>query len=192
MDLSIPPLGDHERRVVEMMHGFGQRVPTHPIIPESKTLVLRARLKLEETLEFLSAAGLRLVMAIPWNQIKPDEDGKCPGVLEINLDDPFGNCDTRLAIEPRGGVAPDMEKMIDALGDDSVVNTGTFVALGVRMTPILEAIDANNLMKVSNGHIDSHGKFIKAPNHPAVNLSHLLRLQGYTPAAAPHPIVPSI
>lgn len=160
------PMTDHERRIASMMTGFGQECPDKPTIPDTKTLTLRALLKLEETLEFLDAAGLQIVFDLPDRHYVADHPSSlvmCGG----------------MKVTARPDAAPDMEGMIDALADDSVVNVGTFLALGVRMTPILEEVDANNLMKVANAKVNDAGKFIKAPNHPPVNLKLALKLQGW-------------
>ena len=56
----------------------------------------------------------------------------------------------------------DVVKVADGCGDLSVVTIGTLSACGIADEPILETIDANNLMKFAPGHrIDEFGKLIK-------------------------------
>ena len=98
-----------------------------------------------------------------------------------------GDADNVEFVPAADGRQPDMQKMIDACSDDSVVNTGTFIALGVRMDPMLELTDANNLMKIANGHIDAGGKFIKSPTHPVPNYRVALELQGWVEPVEPPP-----
>ena len=178
-----PPLLDHERRVKEMMIGFGQLDPLltegqstdHPWIPDLKTRILRVRLLLEEVFELAKASGVAVCVSSGFIQ---------EAHLAINQEGPgyqrsgpvLAFADLRFAEDPDH--KPDLVEIVDGLADISVVNTGAFVSYGVRMGPILEAVDANNLMKVANGHLDGHGKFIKPQNHPKVNLTHALRLQG--------------
>jgi predicted HAD superfamily Cof-like phosphohydrolase len=169
-----PPLTPHERRVKAMMLGFGQRCPASPTVGPPEDRISRARLKLEETLEYLDKAALSLrVKSLGYD------------IVTINLDKPF-DAPEGFVVEVHPDKKPDLVGMMDALGDDSVVNTGSFVAHGVRMTPILEAIDENNLMKIANGKLDDHGKFQKAKDHPVVNLEFALALQGYDPEQDPY------
>ena len=58
--LVILPLLDHARRVREMMVGFGQTAPDAPTMPDLSTRVRRARLLLQECLEYVVASGLAL------------------------------------------------------------------------------------------------------------------------------------
>jgi predicted HAD superfamily Cof-like phosphohydrolase len=166
----FPEMTPHERRVTEFMIGARQEVRPSAGIPDDATLLLRSRLKLEEDFEFCRGAGVKVGVR--------QADGSVDYVDAVTF---FRS----LAFVRDPDQKPDMEEMIDALADSSVVNTGSFAALGVRMDPILEAVDANNLMKIANGKLDDHGKLIKAPNHPKVNLKLALKLQGYTDPEAP-------
>ena len=164
MKIEKPPLMPHERRVKEMMIGFGQDTPETPEIPDDKTLELRVRLMFEEVLEFAEAAGVIIEADLP----EP--------CAPLSFDQDGGN----VTIKRDPNKAPDMTEMVDALADGSVVGVaGTAIALGVRMEPMLELTDANNLMKIANGKVDEHGKFRKHPDHPKPNYSHALALQGW-------------
>jgi predicted HAD superfamily Cof-like phosphohydrolase len=157
----------HERRVMAMMIGFGQNVPDGPTVASEKDRITRARLILEEALEYVAAAGLKVVV------------DNCDDNIAIDLDNPFGKGPGTLTISADGEATPDLTKIVDSLSDISVVNTGGFVTHGVRMTPMLELTDQNNLMKIANGKLDEHGKFQKHPSHPVPNYTFELRLQGY-------------
>lgn len=151
----IPELLPHERRVREMMTLFGQAVPSSPEVPPLDVRVLRARLLLEEVLEYIEAAGLAL-----WSH----HDGSMqPFTMETAVITSSGS--------------PDLVAMTDALADITVVTTGAFAAQGTRMAPILECVDANNIAKYARGRKDEHGKFIKAENHPKPDIATMLRLQ---------------
>lgn len=176
LQVIMPPMNPHERRVAEMMAGFGQAVPSRPRMLSLKDRLLRSRLKLEETLEFPDAAAVDLV-------VKPGKTLN-PGDRVIYGE---GEADNVVFVPATDGRLPDMQKMIDACSDDSVVNTGTFVAMGVRMDPMLELTDANNLMKIANGHLDAGGKFIKSPTHPVPNYRVALELQGWAEPVEPPP-----
>jgi len=154
----------HESNVRSMMQGYGQATPDAPCIPDAKTLILRARLKLEETLEFFDAAGLRLDFVIDG---LTSERVKCDGLEQF-----------RIEADPEHH--PDLALMVDACADDSVVNTGTFVALGVKMQPALDAVDENNLLKIATGKKNPvTGKFEKAKDHPLTDFAKVLAEQGY-------------
>lgn len=151
------PTTDHERRVISMMEAFGQNCPAYPTIADAAVRRLRVMLLLEEVIEYADAAGIDLLL--------PAGDK-----LHIKRVTPVCS-ETR---------TPDLAGMVDALGDISVVNTGAFVAHGVRMAPVLEMIDANNLLKYSTGKRNPDtGKFEKAPNHPVPDINLILVQQGY-------------
>lgn len=158
----LNPATDHERRVISMMEAFGQNCPAYPTVADYATRRLRVMLLLEEVLEYAYESAVDLVF-LP----TADKDRQ---VLDIKC----------IKAEPVGDRQPNLPGMVDALGDISVVNVGAFVAHGVRMTPVLEMIDANNLLKYSTGSTDPvSGKFIKAPNHPVPDIRLVLTQQGW-------------
>lgn len=135
----------HEERVIKMMRGFGQNTPDSPVMPSPADRSRCFRLLLEEVLEYGAAAGFEAVTH--------SGDGQT-----LHIDD--------LAIMPTEW-EPALDQMVDACADISVVNTGAFAAMGVRMKAILELVDANNLLKIETGSLNPEsGKFIKHPDHP--------------------------
>lgn len=171
----MPEWTPHERRVREMMIGFGQGTPDTPTIPDDKTLVARIRQLLEEVFELANAAGV---------------------AIEADLPEPcarlhFGQDGGNVIVRRDHEIIPHLELMVDALSDISVVGTGTSVAIGVRLGPMIELTDHNNLMKIANGKLDEHGKFRKSPTHPAPNYKHALAMQGWD-AEANRPPFPAM
>lgn len=124
-------------------------------MPSSATLELRCRLLLEEVFEFIDAAGF--------------------SVLTFD-DKPF---DVKTAaFEPY--TSPDMYAMVDAIADIDVVNTGTAIALGVSMDPVLDEVDNNNLLKIATGRRNElTGKFEKHVDHPLPDIEGVLQAQGW-------------
>ena len=152
-------LSAHEVRVREMMVAFRQRVPSQPEIPDLEMRKLRVRLLVEEVLETAEAYGIEVGLNIGVNYFPIDMDN--------------------LAFVA-SGEEPDLVKIIDGHGDISVVNVGGAAACGVELEGILEQIDANNLAKVTNGHVcPDTGKFIKPEGHPAPPIAEVLEMQGY-------------
>lgn len=165
-----PELTPHERRVKEMMIGFGQDTPHNPtaLAHDAKTRKARVRFLLEEVLELAEAEGVTVALAMDDGTYMPFDHGDAR--------------DGRIRYDENGD-EPDLEKIVDALTDISVVNTGAFIAHGVRVAPMLEITDSNNLLKIANGKLNPEtGKFEKAPNHPVPNYAFALRVQGYMAA----------
>lgn len=153
----------HEERVITMMRGFGQNTPDTPSIPTTADRIRCFKLLLEEVLEYGAAAGLSAVthngagqtLMIDDLSISPTEDDPC------------------------------IVEMVDACADISVVNTCAFAAMGVRMKPVLETVDENNLLKIATGALDPvSGKFKKHPDHPAPDFSAVLLAQGFSTGGA--------
>lgn len=128
------------------MQAYGQETPDAPTIPDAAILQTRIRFLLEEVLEAAAECGIFVATFGP--------DTLAPQTINDHL-----------RVDP--GKKIRFDKLLKELADVDVVLRGFFVALGVRMTPILEAVDANNLMKTSTGHLDATGKFVKSPNHPS-------------------------
>jgi predicted HAD superfamily Cof-like phosphohydrolase len=149
-------LSPHEARVIEMMRGFGQRTPAAPTMPTAQERERCFRLLLEEVLEYGAAAGLSAVTHSGDGQTLVIED-----LAIIGTDD-----------------EPSLVDMVDACADISVVNTCAFAAMGVRMTPVLEVVDENNLTKIATGTLDPvTGKFRKHPEHVAPDLASVVAAQ---------------
>lgn len=146
----------HEERVIKMMRGFGQNTPDKPTLPSTAERIRCFKLLLEEVLEYGAAAGLEAVTHMGAGQT-------------LMIDD--------LAIIPADEESCIVE-MVDACADISVVNTCAFAAMGVRMRPVLEVVDENNLLKIETGSLDPvSGKFKKHPDHPAPNFAAVLAAQ---------------
>lgn len=171
----IFPMTDHERRVRCMMEGFGQTTPERPTLATQATRESRVALLLEEVLEFAEDAAVTVCVrhGDDWVYLHPQRARISDAVVP----------DGAWALMETEGAVPNLAGMIDALGDISVVNTGSFVAFGVRMTPILECIDANNMLKIATGRLNTEtGKFEKHPNHPKPAIAYELQMQAYDPS----------
>lgn len=169
------PLTDHERRVRTMMQSFRQATPDSPTMPEAALRAARVALLLEEVVEFADESAI-VIQVLVGNDAVLLQPRRVPvGHVAADTD----GCWTLVEDESR---EPCLVGMADALADISVVNTGAFVACGIRMTPLLECVDANNLLKVATGRLNEEtGKFEKHPNHPKPNFAYELKLQGYQP-----------
>lgn len=153
----------HEERVIKMMRGFGQHTPDKPSMPSTADRTRCFKLLLEEVLEYGAAAGL--------SAFTHSGDGQM-----LMIDD--------LAVVPTDD-EPSLVYMVDACADISVVNTCAFAAMGVRMQPVLEAVDENNLLKIETGSLDPiSGKFKKHPEHPAPNFAAVLVAQEFSTGGA--------
>lgn len=118
---------------------YGQEVLAYPGVPDRATLLLRARLILEEALEFVEEAGMTVHLAI-------DDKGK----LEV-IDE---------------GGEPDLVGMADACGDILVVTYGALNSIGIQSGPLYEEITRSNNSKVfpdGTVHKNDYGKVIKPP-----------------------------
>lgn len=157
----------HYLRIAEMMEGFGQATPQVPTIPDPKTRELRVRLIVEEALEYAAASGVEV---------------RLRGSLDADATLSFAELEFKATGEP------DLLEMADGLADLSVVTIGSLVACGIADKPLLEEVDANNLLKVATGHKDPvTGKFIKSPHHPPPGIREVLLRQGFKDDAANSP-----
>lgn len=148
----------HEARVIAMMRGFGQRTPDSPTLPNAQERERCFRLLLEEVLEYGVAAGLAAVTH--------SGDGQTLVIEDIAI---FGTDED-----------PCLVDMVDACADISVVNTCAFAAMGVRMQPVLEVVDENNLIKIATGALDPiTGKFQKHAAHPRPDFVSVLVAQDF-------------
>ena len=127
-----------------------QAIGTTPAIRDRE---LRARIVLEEALEFVWACGFRI-------------DGIALGCVPDLID---------------GGehVKPNLPEAVDALADIKYVVEGSGVAFGVDLDPIFEEVDRNNCRKIANGHFREDGKFIKPADHQPPDIVELLKRQGW-------------
>jgi predicted HAD superfamily Cof-like phosphohydrolase len=167
------PYTDHERRVRQMMRAFNQNTPDTPRLPSETIRAARVRMLLEEVLEFADASAINVSVVIGKDQSRFIYSKYVPFAESGDADEGSFT----LTNDPLK--EPDLVEMADALGDISVVNTGAFAACGIAMTPILEAIDSNNLLKVAKGKLDAGGKFIKSPDHQPPDIAFVLRSLGW-------------
>lgn len=151
----------HQYRVEEFLVGIGHKIPDRPVTADRAVLMTWARLLLEETLEWIEAAGLEVAI----------------NAAEIHNGDHLALED--LSIRPSKH-EPDLVAMADASSDVSVVNTGAMSLNGMADLPLLDEVDANNLCKLATGRLcPETGKFLKAANHVKPDFAEVLRQQGW-------------
>ncbi len=144
----------HQRRIEDFMRQGGQAIPDKPMLPDGGVLELRARLVLEEALEFVSACGCRAWI----NNITMS------GTVQVVF---------------TGGA--DLVKITDGAGDLSVVSIGSLSACGISDMGVLKEIDENNLLKVADGVARDSGGKIQKPTQGwrRPELGKVLLAQGY-------------
>ena len=70
-------------------------------------------------------------------------------------------------LDTAADLEPSLALMMDACADIDVVTRGSAIACGVKLDPILQIVDENNLLKIATGHKNPDtGKFEKASDHP--------------------------
>jgi predicted HAD superfamily Cof-like phosphohydrolase len=142
---------EHQQRVEEFMRKAGQDVPPVPFVPGEETLILRAKLIMEEALETINAMGV-----FPYGL-----DGD-----EIQMS----------SIEFHADEEPNLIEVIDGCCDISVVTTGTLSAFGIPDAPFLKLIDESNLAKFAEGsYRREDGKWMKPPGWQAPDIEGLLK-----------------
>lgn len=114
----------HQERVEKLMTGANQHVPDRPTVPDQKTLILRAKLILEETVETIHAMGLGVLVG-------DDEAWLYKNAKIVNMPDQN----------------PDLEEIADGCADVIVVTTGTLSACGIADDSVQCEVDFNNLKK---------------------------------------------
>lgn len=123
-----------QKRVLEFHLAFGQPAPSRfTPLRDPKILELRARLILEEALEFCAAAGVRVYTS-------PDHCFRIRSIEDVEL---VQNA-TLMSDDP--GVFD--AAMADALGDIKYVADGAAVCMGLDLEPIELAIHRANMMKL--------------------------------------------
>jgi len=126
------------------MQAFRQPLPNFPAVPTAKALMRQSKLVLSEGIEAVRAAAVTI-------RVKP-------GVEYINtLND--------LILE-HSGEEVSLAALLKEYADCSVVATGSIIACGVPVEPILTIVDTNNLARSASGHHDEDGKFHKSPDAP--------------------------
>lgn len=158
-------LNDHPNRVAEFMLQAGQPTPEKPVICDEKTRLLRAKLILEEAFELIEKGlGINVKIA-PFGVPGPK------GPVAIRFEGLSLEC-----------VRPvDMVELADGIADVMVVNTGTALAFGIDLVPVVAMVDRSNLQKFGPGGYrrESDGKWIKPPDWQAPDILAELSRQGF-------------
>lgn len=157
-------------QAVELFHvGMGVDVPTKPVVPSNERLLARAKLLMEEAMEFVEAAGVKVTVPIKKDMLFFTIIGK----QVISFDD--------LSFSKQEPA--DLVGMADGLADTMVICAGGLAICGIADLPLLREVDDNNLLKLDTGYFDAErGKFIKAKNHPKPDIAKVLRAQGWIDA----------
>lgn len=152
----------HQARVEAFLRGIRRPIPDVPTVAGRELLATMGRTLLEETLEWLQAAGLNV-------RISLGDDNHTRNLVYK---------DFTVTIDATR--EPGLVEMAKEAADVSVVTIGNLISCGIRDEEILRAVDENNLLKVATGSYDlASGKFVKAPNHPKTDLKPVLREQGW-------------
>ena len=174
--------------IAELMRQYKQEVKSAPEMPEAGTRLLRARLVLEEALEFVRACGCTVSL----------EGGEA--VLE------------RIAVVTDPGGVPDLVEYVDGCVDQLVVTYGALNAAGVLAQPAWDEVQRSNMSKawphcsecdavleldgegelahpagaahgegwtaVHRIHKREDGKVVKSPTYSPANLRRVIEEQG--------------
>ena len=147
---------DHIDAVKKFKLGAGQSAPDTKTEPTDAEKITCVRLLIEEALEMAEALGV---------SVRQNYDGG----TEVNrADDFYYICDNET----------NFVEVLDAAVDIMWVGvTGPLALCGMsdKLVPALAAVDANNLLKLANGHkCPTTGKFIKPKDHPKVDLESIV------------------
>ncbi len=160
-----------------------------PELPDAATRLLRARLVLEEALEFLRACGCTVAT--------PGSNSEGPAIID----------DIRVVLDPNG--TPDFVEYVDGCIDQLVVTYGALNAAGVKAQSAWDEVQRSNMSKawphcsvcdavlvrgageelahpedagahggnwhtILKVHKREDGKFIKAPTYSPANLKRVI------------------
>lgn len=157
-DLFASEQSAHQARVEAFLRGIRRPIPAVPEVPSRELLATMGRTLLEETFEWLEAAGLVVSSEGPNSSLTFEH-------LEVYVDP---------------DKEPDLVQMAKEASDVSVVNAGNMISCGIKDEAVLRAVDENNLLKIATGrYCEKTGKFLKPPNHPKTDVKPLLRKQGW-------------
>jgi len=152
-----------------------QELPDEPTLPDAKVRKLRAALIFEEAMETISALGVDIVMHVDTNMYVGGDSKRRYFLLNQAHPDGHG---TVVSHEYQASAPGNLQLIADGCADVSVVTVGTLSACGIADTPVLEAVDQNNLDKSGPGHTwRKDGKLIKPPGHPEPALKEALEQQ---------------
>ena len=143
---------DLQEEVKSFMRKAGQNVPNRVTIPTKEERLLSCRLLLEETLEYIEAAGFYAKThgkPIDMNEIKFVEDHDV-----------------------------DFVEMLDAVADIMFVAQGRAVETGLDLKPILQEVCDSNSSKFLDGFKDeATGKWKKGPSFREPDLKSIIEKQ---------------
>jgi predicted HAD superfamily Cof-like phosphohydrolase len=178
--------------IVTLMKQFEQEVKEAPELPDEPTRLLRARLVLEEALEFVRACGCTVALS--------GSDGQKTAVID----------EISVVVDP--DVKPDFTEYVDGCIDQLVVTYGALNAAGVKARSAWDEVQRSNMSKawphcsvcdavlvrgsgeelvhpedggahggawrmVLKVHKREDGKFIKAPTYSPANLKRVIEEQ---------------
>lgn len=145
-----------ESVVKEFHEVFNHPIADKPTVGTAEMRILRAKLLLEEVLEFIEASGLLWIH-------NPDSP-----VLDIDI-----------ISEPTS--EPDIVEMADALGDIRYVTDGANLVFGFPQNAILNEIHASNMSKLGEDGKPIYredGKVMKGPKYFKPNIAKILGIDG--------------
>ena len=147
---------DHHNLVASFMRLSNQKIAAFPSIPDEATLILRAKLHLEETLELIKGLGVTVSLDV-------SEGGA------ITKDSKLTFAVTHDA---------DLDEIADGVCDTRVVGTGTALACGMVIGDTMQReVDLNNLYKFrvgADGYRREDGKWVKPSDHPSPRIDKLI------------------
>jgi predicted HAD superfamily Cof-like phosphohydrolase len=116
--------------IVTLMKQFHQQVKETPELPDAETCLLRARLVIEEALEFVKSCGCTITRTAAG--VKDEEQTAL--IDEINV-----------VLDPNG--KPDIVEYVDGCIDQLVVTYGALNAAGVQAQPAWDEVQRSNMSK---------------------------------------------
>jgi len=119
-------------QVKEFMLAAGQECPVNPTGPSGNTRILRAKLILEEALEYCEAAGI--------------------DVFVNRSGEPANFCLSDLDFYDTGKCNIDLVGVADAAADLLIVVQGMALSFGFDTDPIVDAVHENNITKFIDGY----------------------------------------
>lgn len=169
-------MNEYQRRVAE----FNEAVKTpRGATPEMRAEHLRARLLIEEALEFVSACGLRLARIGDYQvSVRQWHEGRAPGMalheyLGLTCQQYSDLAAGKLVLVADG--SPDFVKAIDALMDVLYVTFGACDAFGIDADPFFAEVHRTNMAKL-DGPTDEFGKRLKPEGWTPPDIARLLRI----------------
>jgi predicted HAD superfamily Cof-like phosphohydrolase len=151
---------DFQNSVDCFMRAMDQRIPSAPTL-DDYPFELRARLILEEALEFATAAGVH---------VAADTDD---GELRIHSDSDARSSTGDVGLNEVSEDEPNWPEMIDALCDLLYVTYGAASAMGVDLAPFFKLVHEANMAKLS-GPVRADGKRLKPEGWAPPDIAGLL------------------